>query len=95
MCPNGDKEALIFYLEFSGKIQSVHGGGYISFKQQYPCSARSNRDCTALDCSKDYIEIAYRCTKCDVNPCSSTSASATPSTSASAAPSISGGATPS
>ncbi len=69
MCPNGDKEALIFYLEFSGKIQSVNGGDYITFKQQYPCAARSNRDCTALNYSKNFIEVAYRCSKCDVSPC--------------------------
>ena len=69
MCPNGDKDALIFYLEFSGKIQSVKGGEWYPFKQQYPCSARSNRVCTALDTSKHYIEVAYRCSKCGVSPC--------------------------
>ncbi len=82
MCPNGDKEALIFYLEFSGLIQSVHGGPYIPFTQQHPCTARSNGVCTAWDTWCDFIEIAYRCTKCDVSPCPSSSPSPIPSTTA-------------
>ena len=70
MCPNGDKEALIFYLEFSGWIQPVTGGTPVYFTQQHPCTARSsNGVCTAWDTWCDYIEIAYRCTKCDVAPC--------------------------
>ena len=69
MCPNGDREALTFYLQFSGYIQSVYGGPYIPFVQQYPCSSRSNRLCTAWNRSYNYIEAAYRCTKCDASPC--------------------------
>ncbi len=70
MCPSGDREALVFYLEFSGVLQSVHDGSFITFVQQYPCSSRSNRLCTAWNTSYSYIEATYRCTKCDATPCS-------------------------
>jgi hypothetical protein len=69
MCPNGDREALIFNLQFSGDILSKYD--YTTtrhFVQQFPCAQRSNRVCTALDTSCDHIEVAYRCTKCN-NPC--------------------------
>ena len=85
MCPNGDREGLIFYLEFSGWIKPASGvGAPIRFSQQAPCTARnSNRVCTAWSTGCDHIEITYRCTKCNVSPCptSSVLSSSVPSSS--------------
>ncbi len=70
MCPKGDREALGLYLQFFGLVQPVGGGPSISFLQQLPCLARaSNGTCTALNHAFTYIEVAYRCTKCNVHHC--------------------------
>jgi hypothetical protein len=70
MCPNGDREALGLYLKFLGLLEPIGGGPSISFEQQFPCFTRaSNGSCTALNEAFTYIEVAYRCTKCNVHPC--------------------------
>lgn len=79
MCPNGDREALAFYLQFSGLVEPTAGGPAIPFVQQYPCASRaSDRSCTSWDTSFPYIEVAYRCSNCDVAPCPPTSTTAPP-----------------
>lgn len=80
MCPKTDREALIFYLQLSGLVAPVDGNGPdVPFVQQYPCTSRTpDRQCTAWDTNYPYIEVAYRCSKCEVAACppppSSTSA---------------------
>jgi hypothetical protein len=71
MCPNGDREALDFYLAFSGWAKPVGGGSSLHFQQEPPCKTRApNGSCIACATSPmDFIEVAYRCTKCNVNPC--------------------------
>jgi len=73
MCPNGDREALGLYLAFSGTAEPVGGGAALTFQQQPPCKTRaSDRSCTAWASSPtSHIEVSYRCTKCNVNPCPS------------------------
>ncbi|KAK4215065.1 hypothetical protein QBC37DRAFT_313080 [Rhypophila decipiens] len=80
ICPLTDREALIFYLELSGTAVPVGGGDAVTFTQQYPCTQRTNdRQCTAWNPEFPYIEVAYRCSKCEVAACppppSSTSSS--------------------
>ena len=70
LCPNGDREALALYLQFSGLVEPVGGGPAIPFVQQYPCASRaSDRSCTSWNTGFPYIEAAYRCTNCNVTPC--------------------------
>ena len=84
MCPNGDREALDLYLQFSGLVEPTAGGPAIPFVQQYPCASRaSDRSCTSWNTALPYIEAAYRCTNCNVAPCpppSTTTTSTTTST---------------
>ncbi|KXJ89962.1 hypothetical protein Micbo1qcDRAFT_226963 [Microdochium bolleyi] len=85
MCPNGDREALDFYLQFSGQAQSVDPSTgattTVSFKSLPPCTSRdSNGQCTAYSTSLDYFEISYRCTKCNTAACSSSTTSSTSTT---------------
>ncbi len=71
MCPNGDREALGLYLAFSGEAEPVRGGLALPFHQEPPCLKRaSDRSCVqCASAPTTYIEVAYRCTKCNVNPC--------------------------
>jgi hypothetical protein len=70
ICPNADREALGFYFQFSGQVRCDEDSKISSLHQQYPCKSRdSNRQCTAWDTSYDYIEVSYRCSKCNVSPC--------------------------
>ncbi|GAB1320497.1 hypothetical protein MFIFM68171_10707 [Madurella fahalii] len=86
MCPNSDSEGLGLYLQFSGNVKSA-AGTLLPFRQQYPCASRdSNRQCTAWNNNYDYIEISYRCTKCNVLPCTTATSTSSPTTSATASP---------
>ena len=79
MCPNGDREALGLYLEFSGQVKGADESVW-PFVQQFPCTSRApNRSCTAWNTTFPYIEVAYRCTNCNVNPCQSSASCNTPS----------------
>ncbi|KAK4200247.1 hypothetical protein QBC40DRAFT_327131 [Triangularia verruculosa] len=72
MCPNGDREGLILYLQFSGTVVVPGSHKPIHFQQQYPCKPGGrdhHRKCTSYDCDYDYLEITYRCSKCQVAPC--------------------------
>jgi hypothetical protein len=71
MCPNGDREGLALYLQFSGEVQSTADSSVASFANQPPCTARtSSGECTARDATTKYIEVAYRCSTCvNTNPC--------------------------
>lgn len=71
MCPNGDREALSFYLAFWGEVESQGPDGEtVPFHNQYPCTKRDcHRNCKSWNNSYPYIEVGYRCTKCNVNPC--------------------------
>lgn len=79
MCPNGDREALDFYLQFSGKAQYTDSNGAVStvsFKNLPPCTSRdSNNKCTTYSTSISYFEMTYRCSKCETAPCPSSSSS--------------------
>ncbi|KAK3387777.1 hypothetical protein B0H63DRAFT_509500 [Podospora didyma] len=94
MCPNGDREGLVFYFEFSGTVQST-GGPLETFNQQYPCTTRQDRTCTAWDTSYPYFELSYRCSKCNVSPCPPppSSTSAPPPPASSTAPPVSSSST--
>ncbi|KAK0667302.1 hypothetical protein QBC41DRAFT_228756 [Cercophora samala] len=72
MCPNGDREGFILYLQFSGSVVVPGSHKLIHFQQQFPCKP-GGRDkhnkCTSYDCDYDYFEITYRCSRCQVAPC--------------------------
>ena len=80
MCPNGDREGLGFYIQLSGLAEPVDGGPAVPFVQQYPCTTRAgDRSCTSWNTDYPYIEVAYRCTNCNVSPCApSTTSTTTP-----------------
>ncbi|KAL0943578.1 uncharacterized protein CTRU02_201465 [Colletotrichum truncatum] len=86
MCPNGDREGLGFYLQFSGQVESVDSATNIktvhTFVHEPVCTQRdSRRSCTAWNPTYNYFAISYRCSKCNVAPCpapSSTSSTETP-----------------
>ncbi|KAG7286007.1 hypothetical protein NEMBOFW57_008304 [Staphylotrichum longicolle] len=80
MCPNGDREGLGFYFQLSGLVEPVGGGAAIPFVQQYPCTSRDgSRQCTSWNTQYPYIEVAYRCTNCQVSACpTSTTPTPTP-----------------
>ncbi|KAK4152397.1 hypothetical protein C8A00DRAFT_34925 [Chaetomidium leptoderma] len=70
MCPNGDREGLGLYLEFSGQVESTADSSVTSFKNQSPCTSRdASGQCTARDTATPYIEMAYRCSTCNVAAC--------------------------
>ncbi|KAM7200369.1 hypothetical protein V8F20_005346 [Naviculisporaceae sp. PSN 640] len=79
MCPLNDREAFIFYLQLSGVVEPVGGGPAVPFVQQYPCTSRNgDRQCLAWDTSYPYIEMAYRCSKCEVAACPSSTSTPPP-----------------
>ncbi|KAF6813867.1 hypothetical protein CPLU01_14551 [Colletotrichum plurivorum] len=87
MCPNGDREGLGFYLQFSGQVESIDTATPIktvhTFAQEPVCTQRdSERRCTAWNPTYDYIAISYRCSKCNVTPCPTptSTANTTPTT---------------
>ncbi|KAK4167212.1 hypothetical protein QBC43DRAFT_286138 [Cladorrhinum sp. PSN259] len=77
MCPNGDREGLNLYLAFSGTVVvPAYPHKEIHFQQEYPCQpgARDRfRQCTSFNHHYNYIQVSYRCSKCDVTPCPSSS----------------------
>ncbi len=83
VCPNGDREALGIYLEFSGEISSAtNTPASAIFSNSPPCTARdSTGQCTARDASIPYIEMAYRCSICQGTACPSSTSTAETSTS--------------
>ncbi|RYP21721.1 hypothetical protein DL765_002077 [Monosporascus sp. GIB2] len=76
MCPNGDREALEFYIAFSGTLKD--SSGTVCFHQEKTCSGYTRRARAARRNDCIYSEMAYRCTKCHV-PCSSAFTIAAPS----------------
>jgi hypothetical protein len=81
MCPNGDREGLILYLQLSGLVEPSGGGPAIPFSQAGVCATRdSNNNCTAYRSDYSYFEISYRCTNCNVTPCPPSSSTTTTST---------------
>lgn len=78
MCPNGDREALVLYLQLSGLVEPSAGGPAVPFFQARVCETRnSNNKCTAYRSDYNYFEISYRCTDCNVTPCSPSSSTTT------------------
>ncbi|KAK4193213.1 hypothetical protein QBC35DRAFT_446356 [Podospora australis] len=75
MCPNGDHEGLTLYFAFSGNVVVPGSHWHIPFQQQFPCKPGA-RDhigkCTAYNCEHQYLEVSYRCSKCQVAPCEPT-----------------------
>jgi len=71
MCPNGDREGLVLYLEFSGVVTSTtNTPASATFTNEPPCTARdSTGGCTARDTAIPYIEMVYRCSKCNRDVC--------------------------
>jgi hypothetical protein len=71
MCPNGDREGLVFYFQFSGTVAEITDPAAIApFQGRPPCTTRStDRQCTAWDDTYDYIEVSYRCSKCEHAVC--------------------------
>ena len=82
VCPNGDREALGIYLEFSGEISSPTAIPMSAiFSNSPPCTARdSTGQCTARDASIPYIEMAYRCSICEGTACPSSTSTPVTST---------------
>ncbi|KLU91851.1 hypothetical protein MAPG_10800 [Magnaporthiopsis poae ATCC 64411] len=79
MCPLGSRQALDFYIAFSGQVKTP-SGAVQPFTQAYPCNSYVSGQCTSYCTTCDYAEMSYRCTKCYV-PCPSSSTTTTSSTS--------------
>ncbi|RYP06121.1 hypothetical protein DL764_003343 [Monosporascus ibericus] len=77
MCPKGDREALEFYIAFSGTLKD--SSSTVSFHQDKTCTSYTSGTCTAWCDDCIYNEMAYRCTNCNV-PCPSTTSLPTLST---------------
>ncbi|KAK4187568.1 hypothetical protein QBC35DRAFT_452106 [Podospora australis] len=70
MCPSDDREGIIVYLQFSGSIYETATATTRTFQQKPPCVAWDTfRQCIAWDTSFQYIEVSYKCTKCDAPTC--------------------------
>jgi hypothetical protein len=73
MCPNGDREGLVLYLQFSGSIRASSTDQIplsAVFANSPPCTARdSSGKCTSRDTTLQYIETAYRCSTCNRDAC--------------------------
>jgi hypothetical protein len=61
MCPFGAKEALDFYIGFSGLLNTSTGTS--TFRHKSPCAAWENGKCTTQCNSCTYAEMSYRCTR--------------------------------
>ncbi|RYP71075.1 hypothetical protein DL770_008173 [Monosporascus sp. CRB-9-2] len=73
MCPKGDREALEFYIAFSGTLKDSSGtlkgsSSTVSFHQDKTCTSYTGGTCTAWCNDCIYSQMAYRCTNCNV-PC--------------------------
>ena len=96
MCPNGDREGLGLYFEFSGVVTSAtETPASALVVNSSPCTARdSSGACTARNNDIPYIAMVYRCSKCNIAPCpvttppveSSTTSTSTSTSSTSTAP---------
>ncbi|RYP56269.1 hypothetical protein DL771_012056 [Monosporascus sp. 5C6A] len=75
MCPKGDREALEFYIAFSGTLKD--SSSTVSFHQDKTCTSYTSGTCTAWCNDCIYSEMAYRCSNCNV-PCPSTTTILTP-----------------
>ena len=69
MCPNGDREAMGFYLKFTGEVRADGNGGgsgaVLPFRQQYPCAKRDEGGvCTEWATVHDYFGAMYGCARC-------------------------------
>ena len=74
LCPKEGREALSFYLGFSGKVESTRTGKVSEYHHQFPCSKRScHGQCLSHDSSSKYVKLSYRCSECDVKPCAGSS----------------------
>lgn len=74
LCPKEGREALSFYLGFSGKAESTRTGKVSEYRHQFPCSKRScHGQCLSHDSSNKYVKLSYRCSECDVKPCAGSS----------------------
>lgn len=70
MCPNGDREGLGFYLEFSGEVESTADASTTTFANQPACTSRSSTgQCLSRDTTTPYIGVVYRCSTCNVAAC--------------------------
>jgi hypothetical protein len=67
MCPNGDSKGLVFYFEFSGTAtEDTYDAEAVPFQGRPPCKTRTaDRKCTCWDGTYDYVEVSYRCSKCE------------------------------
>jgi hypothetical protein len=70
MCPNGDREALGFSLQFSGEVESTGDASTCTFANQPACTSRNTSgQCVARDTTTPYIGVVYRCSTCNVAAC--------------------------
>jgi hypothetical protein len=73
MCPNGDREALGLYLQFSGEVASTTDATTTTtttFNNAPPCIARDTAGvCVSRSTTTPYIGIVYRCSTCAVAAC--------------------------
>lgn len=69
MSPNGDREGLGLYFEFSGVVTSTSA----VVANSSPCTARdSSGACTARNKDIPYIAMVYRCSTCNIAACQAT-----------------------
>jgi hypothetical protein len=70
MCPNGDREGLGLWFEFSGAVTSTADSTVSTVANSSPCvSHDSTGACTARNTDIPYFAMVYRCSMCNIAAC--------------------------